>query len=274
MQGFDKIAVIGFGAVADEIIRSLQSRRELGRLTGILVRPTRIESLRHKTPDDVPLVGDLASLLAARPDIVIEAAGHAAARAYGLDVLRAGSDLLLAAVGVLADPIFLNAAEEACGKARNLWIAAGAVAGLDALLAARTLGIETVKYTSVKPPEAWIGTPGEAAVRTTSDRRIAFFKGTARQAASQYPQNANVAATIAFGGIGLDRTQVELVSDPTAPGPVGLIEAHGAFGRLSVEILALASANNPKSSALTGHSLASAVLDGMRFSPFDFRAEH
>lgn len=97
------------------------------------------------------------------------------------------------------------------------------------------------------------------------EHRVIFFSGSAREAAVHYPQNANVAVTIALAGIGLDRTRVELGSDPHVPDPLGIIEADGEFGRFKFDILALASRRNPKTSALTGHSLVAAVLDGMCF---------
>ena len=47
---------------------------------------------------------------------------------------------------------------------------------------------------------------------------------------------------------------------------LGLVgEASGEFGTFLFEILALASPTNPKTSALTGHSIVSAALDGMCF---------
>ena len=40
--------------------------------------------------------------------------------------------------------------------------ASGAVAGIDGLLAARTAGLRSVTYTSLKEAKAWIGTPAQA----------------------------------------------------------------------------------------------------------------
>jgi aspartate dehydrogenase len=263
-----KIGLIGFGAVADEIVRCLQFRNCLDALTGVLVKQDRLDDMRRKAAGKLQVFGALDDLLNTMPDFVIEAAGHAAVRQYGADVLRNGIDLLISSVGALADDDFARKLENVCAGDTSAWIAAGAVAGMDGLLASRSLSPRTVKYTSIKPPKAWIGTPAESTVRSQADKRLVFFRGSARDAASQYPQNANVAATVALASIGLDRTCVDLVSDPTAVGPLGIVEAEGDFGQLTFHILALASPNNPKTSAITGHSLVSAVFDGMRFSAF------
>jgi aspartate dehydrogenase len=122
-----------------------------------------------------------------------------------------------------------------------------------------------VTYTSVKPPAAWKGTPGEPLVAAAGGKRIAFFEGTAREAATHYPQNANVGAAVSLAGIGLERTVVTLVSDPDASGPLGIIEAQGEFGRFRFEILAYASRSNPKTSALTAHSVVTALREGTAF---------
>jgi hypothetical protein len=130
-----------------------------------------------------------------------------------------------------------------------------------------TAGLRRVVYTSVKPPIAWVGKPAEAKLGEGAlTQRTVFFEGSAREAATQYPQNANVGATVSLAGLGLDRTIVRLVSDPDATGPLGIIEAEGDFGSFRFEILAYASPENPKTSTLTAHSLVMAVREGVCFS--------
>ena len=55
------------------------------------------------------------------------------------------------------------------------------------------------------------------------------------------------------------------MSDPSATGPLGIIEAEGAFGRMRFEILAYASPRNPKTSLLTAHSIYAALREGICF---------
>jgi aspartate dehydrogenase len=270
--------VIGYGAVADEIIRCLEARGERDALAAILVRPQRRAEYERKAAGRFAVVDSVAQLLAAKPDhkpdLVIEAAGHGSVAQYGAEILGQGVDLLICSVGALADRKLSGDLVAAAAPGTELWIASGAVAGIDGLLAARTAGLRSVTYTSLKERKAWQGTPAQALLQdplndTANTQRIIFFEGTAREAALQYPQNANVGATIALASLGLDRTRVRLGADPHVKGPLGIIEAEGAFGRFGFEILALASPTNPKTSVLTGHSLVAAARAGMCFRALD-----
>jgi aspartate dehydrogenase len=265
-----RIAVIGYGAIGDEIVRCMEVRGKIASLVGFLDLPERGAELEAKAKGRFPLVDTLSGLFDLRPQIIIEAAGHSAVHRFGADILRQGCDLLIASTGALADAKLARNLVAAAPHGTELWIASGAVAGIDGLIAARSAGLRSVTYTSLKGAEAWLGTPAQALLSENARReRVIFFSGSAREAAVHYPQNANVAATIALSGIGLDRTIVELGADPHVPGPLGIIEAEGEFGHFKFEILALASATNPKTSALTGHSLVAAVLDGMCLRVFD-----
>jgi aspartate dehydrogenase len=268
--GPQRLAVIGYGAVADEVIRCLEARGEHGVLAAILVRPQRRADYQRKAAGRFVVVDSVAQLLAAKPDLVIEAAGHGSVAQYGAEILGNGVDLLICSVGAVADRKLAADLGAAAAPGTELWIASGAVAGIDGLLAARTAGLRSVTYTSLKERKAWQGTPAQALLDdTASTQRVIFFEGTAREAALQYPQNANVGATVALASLGLDRTRVRLGADPHVKGPLGIIEAEGDFGRFGFEILALASPTNPKTSALTGHSLVAAARAGMCFRALD-----
>lgn len=265
-----RLGLIGLGAVGEETMRSLERRGDLAALAAVLELPAQVEAARAKAAGRFPVVGSIEELLALKPDLVIEAAGHNAVLNFGETILANGCDLLVASTGALADGKFGRKLADAAGSGAEIWIAGGAVAGIDGMLAARTAGMSNATYTSLKERKAWNGTPAEKLLDDRAEfQRVIFFEGSAREAATLYPQNANVAATIALAGLGLDRTRVKLGADPKVAGPLGIIEADGEFGTFRFEILALASPSNPKTSALTGHSLASAALDGMRFRARD-----
>ena len=262
-----RFALIGYGAIASEIVRCLEACAIPDSLLGVLVRPQYVAQARNKAAGKFPIVDDLSALLALGPDVVIECAGHGALRQFGQRIVGNGTDLMCSSVGALADSRFASALSGAVRSGARIWIPSGAVAGMDGLLAARTAGLRHVTYISVKPPAAWDGTAAESRLRGAArECRTEFFHGTAREAATQYPQNANVGATVAFAGVGLDQMVVKLVSDPAVIGPLGIIEAEGDFGAFRFEILAYASPANPKTSLITAHSIVAAVREGACFS--------
>jgi aspartate dehydrogenase len=180
-------------------------------------------------------------------DVVVEAAGHGALSHYGVAALKQGSDLVIASIGALADDALWQALQQAATHARIL-LPAGAVAGIDALSAARRGGLNTVRYSSRKPPAS-------LSDALPQDRETIVFEGNARDAALKFPKNANVAATIALAGIGFEQTEVRIIADPSITENVHMLEASGAFGRFSMTIAGRPLPGNPKSSSLTAMSL-------------------
>jgi aspartate dehydrogenase len=257
------ILLIGMGAVGRHVARALQNEANRVRLS-ILVRSQYVKDVKARVDEIAPgevQVVDRYEKLTDMPELAVECAGHAAVAEFGEECLTSGADFLVTSVGALTDTLVLQRLERASrthmGK---LMIPAGAIAGIDALAAARYGGLERVRYTSRKPPEAWAGTPAEklcnlAALRGPTE----FYTGKAGEAARLFPQNANVAATIALAGLGFDRTEVSLNADPAAPGNVHVIEAEGAFGELRVEIQGRPLADNPKTSTLAALSVLRAI---------------
>jgi aspartate dehydrogenase len=265
-SSYSRIAVIGFGAITSEIVRGLAVRQATGKLVAILGRPGTLWQLEAKAKNSFPVFDSLDAVLALQPDLIVEAASHEALIAYGPAILSRGIDLLVSSAGALANRNTFSELSDSAVRGAEIWIPAGAVAGIDGLLAARTAGLRHVRYTSLKTPAAWNGTPGEAAIKDIPvGRRVFFFQGTAREAAISFPRNANVGATIALAGLGFDHTEVHLGADCMLAGPLGILDAVGTFGSLHIETLGLATEANPKTSMLTGHSIVSALLDGMCF---------
>lgn len=253
------VLIIGAGAIGAYLVRELHRMYPDATLScierGELVDAAR-KRLREIAGSRVE-VFDKVSAAPSGVELAVECGGHAAVSQHGEACLDAGYDLLVASVGALADQALHDRLVAAAKRNhRKLLIPAGAVAGMDGLAAARLAGIDRVRYTSRKLPVAWKGTHAEKLLdleQVTTPTE--FLKTDARQAATLFPQNANVAATIALAGVGFEKTEVSLNADPMAQGNTHLLEVEGPCGSMRIELRNKPFPDNPKTSMLAGLSL-------------------
>jgi aspartate dehydrogenase len=252
------VLIIGYGAIAGYVANRLAGDDEVS-IDWVLARPGREDAAAAAIGGTARTI-DSASALDGQPDVAIECAGHGALREHGAAILEQGIPLAVVSVGAFADETLARRAAIAGGTRIDLL--SGAIGAVDAISAAREGGLDRVTYTSRKPPSSWAGTPAEEVCDLAAlDAPVAFFRGAAREAARLYPKNANVAATIALAGLGLDVTDVVLTADPTATGNIHHVEAEGAFGKLDLTIEGKPLPDNPKSSALTAMSAVRYLRD-------------
>ena len=251
-----RIGIIGDGAIAHYVHE--QALAHGHDVVAQLLRPARLQE-SNANGDGVIKIGAVADF----PDDVehiVDCAGHSALREYGPEILRGGTDLTTVSIGALADEelsLALRAAATEGGS--RLHLASGAIGALDCLRAARVGSLDNVTYVGRKPPASWKDSPAEDQLdldALTSGNHV-HFDGSARDAALQYPKNANVAAAVALAGVGFDDTKVQLIADADVTENVHEIHAQGEFGSFSFEIRGKSLAENPKSSALAAMSVVS-----------------
>lgn len=265
-----RVAMIGLGAIGCGVLELLRADAAL-RFERVVVSAGSIGRAADWLAGH-GLPGTQASsqldLQDARPDIVVECAGHAAIEEHVLPALAQGVPCVVASVGALASPGLPERLEAAAREGgTQVHLVPGAIGAIDSLAAARLGGLDRVCYRGRKPPLAWRSTPAEQRVDlATLSSEALIFEGSAREAATLYPKNANVAATLALAGLGLDRTEVRLYADPAVQQNVHQIEAAGAFGSLELTLRCKTLEANPKTSALVVYSVARALRN--RVQPF------
>lgn len=247
-------AVIGNGAIAQYVMHTLTLRGH--RIVAQILRPERIAQLGKAgpgTPVRVATVHDLPAEL----EHVIDCAGHSGLAEHGKHVLSAGLDMTTVSLGALADPSLARALSQAAADGRSrLYLASGAIGALDCLAAANIGQLSGVRYVGRKPPQGWLGSPAEDKLdlKALGATAQSHFRGSARDAATLYPKNANVAAAVALAGLGFDQTEVELIADPNVSRNIHEIEAEGEFGSFRFHISGASLPDNPRSSALAAMS--------------------
>lgn len=249
-----RIGLLGCGAIgsviADAVSKGQVKGASLERIYD--VDSSRSEALATRLPS-VEIAAN-PHLLSSRPvDLVVEAASQEAVRNAGLSILQNRSDLVVMSVGALLDDAVRDVLDEACRDfGRSVHVPSGAIAGLDALKAARDQ-IDSVVITTTKPPTALRGAPFFKGKDPDVVEPTVIFEGTASEAASLFPANVNVAAATALASVGGQRTRVRVVADPAATRNTHRIEAEGGFGKLLIEIQNVPS-DNPRTSKLAALS--------------------
>jgi aspartate dehydrogenase len=249
-----KLGLIGYGAIGKHVEAALKAGSiENLELVAALVKRPRNEGLLTHEPD---------RFFARRFDAVAECAGHEAVRSHGQRVLEHGADLLVTSVGAFTDTTLferLLAAARANGK--RLILPSAGIGALDILSSAAVGGLDSVTVTVRKDPSAWKGTIAETLVDLDAlTKPYTVFDGPVREGARLYPQNVNISAAAAIAGLGLDRTRVVIVADPTITTHIVELEAKGAFGRFTFMEDVAVSAENRK----TGKLVAMAMVKSVR----------
>lgn len=255
-----RIALIGCGAIGVAALELLQADVDL-RVTAIVVSAAGAERASAVAQRLAPGARVLTTVPVDDVDLVVEAAGHSAIAQHVLPALQRGMPCIVASVGALASDGMPDRLEAAARQgATQVQLVSGGIGAIDALAAARIGGLDFVRYIGRKAPQAWKGTPAEHAFELDALLQpTVIFEGSAREAATLYPKNANVAATVSLAGLGLDATQVRLIADPDARDNIHTVEARGGFGSLELTLQNKPLASNPKSSALTVYSLVRAI---------------
>jgi aspartate dehydrogenase len=247
-----RVGFIGLGTIGRGVLELLRPTDRLDIVGALVAHPNKQRPTSH-----VRICTRIEDLIALKPDVVVEVAGHAALRCHGPTVLRAGIDLLILAVGALAERDTERAINTAAQAGHShVIIASGGIGGLDAIASASAGHLTRVTHFTRKPARALL--PAEEASRLTEPREL--FAGTAREGALLFPENINVAAAVSLAGLGLDHTEVRVVADPALERNRHEVVAEGDFGRLRFEIENVPSADNPR----TGRLVAMSVVQALR----------
>lgn len=245
-----RIALIGWGAINRRVAELLSQRVAI---VAVARRDARMTT-------DAPvarIVSAPEELAGLDLDLVVEAASREAVASWGEAALSHARAFAVASTSAFCDTALLDRLiHVADAHGSQLIVPPGALAGIDALSAASAMSLDTVVHRIVKPPAAWRGTAADSMVALDGlTEAVMFYAGTARDAATLFPKNANVTVIAALAGIGLDRTRVELIADPGVTDNVHLLSASGAFGRFELRIENRPLASNPKSSEMAALSL-------------------
>jgi len=156
-------------------------------------------------------------------DIVVEAASRQAVRDHAESILVSGKDMLVMSVGAFADSEFYDKIRRLAERlGRRIYMPSGAIAGIDALAAVAETVDEVILTTRENPSSLDV------------EREGAIFEGNGREAAKNFPRNANVAAILSLV-VGFEKVRCKVIADNTEEN-VHEIVARGKFGEIRIEV--------------------------------------
>lgn len=249
-----RIVLLGLGAINRRVASLLRSRQSTAAIVGVIVKHP--ESLPSELIEGAAVIASPSDLIALAPDVILEAASREAVREWGDSALRAAWRFVVSSASAFVDDALLRELRETAMRfGSQLVLSPGALAGMDGLSAAARLGMREVHHRIVKSPRSWGTSIGQDVLSRSAREPFVLFRGSAREAATRFPLNANVTVVSALSGIGLDETIVELVADPSATENCHEISASGDFGSLAITLRNRPLHANPKSSELAALAL-------------------
>lgn len=246
-----RIGVIGLGAIGSRLVEILAKEfRGVARVVFLCdLKEDRVRQMQRKWAPRARSVSW--EVLVRRSDLVIESASQEIALPVAQRALQLNKQVLILSVGGL---LAWNGLAVRIAKTRGrLWIPSGALAGVDAVLAASQGAIRRVTLTTRKPLRGLRGAPylRKKKIRWSKGKKpTLIFKGDASEAIRAFPKNVNVAATLALAGLGAKKTQVQIYTSPTYRRNQHEVEIEGDFGRIRTEVSSTPSAANPRTSEL------------------------
>ncbi|QDR79805.1 aspartate dehydrogenase domain-containing protein [Sporomusa termitida] len=218
-----KVGIIGYGTIGKHVFEKL-SQDEV-EFAFVLERMAIADNKNgHLFTDSTE---EIVRKCAAGVDLVIETATSQAVIELAPTILKV-ADMVVFSATAFADQEFLHQIKQICQTSgHNLYIPHGAILGLDGIFDGKDV-LQAVSVTTTKRPEN-LG-------RTDTCRTI-LYEGSTRNVCKLYPRNVNVHAAIALAGLGFDKTQSKIISDPDSPGNTHSIEIKAQGCSFKIEVL-------------------------------------
>lgn len=254
-----KIGIVGCGAIGSRIAKSVV--RELSvycTLSGLYdIDQPKARILAESLSKEHIVKSSLTDLIESC-DCMIEAVVAEKTSYIIRQALEAGKNVLAMSVGKLLNErdLFGLAKKNNC----TLLLPSGAIAGIDAIKAASLQRVDQITLTTRKPPSGFRNNAyfqRKGIVLSKIKKETVLFDGDVDTAVKHFPQNINVAATLALACQNKKKISIRIITSPKFKTNSHEIEMTGAFGRLHTRTDNVVCPDNPKTSYL-------AVLSGIQ----------
>ena len=262
-----KMGIVGCGAIGSALARAIEQKfNNKACLVGLNdLDGDKAASLAGNLTKSPPVLS--LEALIRECDLVIEATGAKVSAEIARKALLSDRDVMIMSVGGLVGSDVFDIANQRC---RHIYIPSGAICGLDGVKAAAIGTISQATITTRKPPKGLQGAPyiveNKIDLEAIHEETL-IFEGSAEEAIKGFPQNVNVAVSLSFAGIGIEKTRVRVMCSPHITVNSHEVVIEGDFGKLTTRTDSYPAPENPKTSylaILAGIATLKGLLDYVR----------
>ena len=209
-----KIGIIGFGAIGLDVAKKLDKEKDQFNVIGVHSR-TKNKIVKKTKSFNSPLnyldLDEICKIC----DLVIDCAPKEAFREIVQKCFIYKTKLItVSGAGILENLQLVNKARQ---HSTQIFLASGAIIGLDGLSAVSEGKVDYVKMITRKPPNALIKAKfvleNNIKLENLNEPKL-IFSDNAFEGAKAFPANVNVAAAVGLAGVGAKNTQLEIWADP------------------------------------------------------------
>lgn len=254
-----KIGIIGLGSIGFDVAKKLNKECKTFNLIGINSRTKKTvlkkiqllsKNIRFYELDELCKICDL----------VIDCAPKNVFRCILQKCLKYKTKIItVSGAGILENMKLVNRAKL---NSTQIFLASGAIVGLDGLSAVSESKVNFVKMITKKPPNALLKAKfvleNKISLENLKEEKL-IFSGTAFDGAKAFPANVNVAAAVGLAGIGAKNTKLEIWVDPRITKNTHSICVKSDSSNFKVEIENIQSRENPGTGKITALSVVASL---------------
>lgn len=255
-----KIGIIGCGAIGSRMAQAIcKDMTKDCKVSGLFdIQMDKIDKLINKLDLKKTVKRKSLEDTIKNSDCIVEAVNSDDTIQIVEKAIKAKKSIIAMSVGKLlnAQHLYKLARKNKC----YILLPSGAIAGVDAIKAASLANIKKITLTTRKPLKGFKSNQylqNQKIDLSAITKETVLFEGTVQQAVKFFPQNINVAATIALASQTPKKLQIKIIVSPEYTKNIHEIEMEGDFGRISTKTENVVCPDNPKTSYL-------AVLSGLQ----------
>lgn len=238
------VGIIGYGLIGQYVYEQIQANPDLNLEICFVfdIDPARTSGLPGELVLDRPQ-----NFISKGPDLICELAHADVSRELGALFLERTDYFALSVTAFADEELEQNLKSTAVTSGTRLYIPHGGVMGLDALIDGRDIWDDVRIIMKKNPKNLDFSRSGidPSTIKTLTE----LYSGPTRGVCLKFPRNVNTHATVALGGIGLDKTHSTLIADPTLNAAIMEIHAIGRGVDLTLkrseEITGVSGASTP-----------------------------